>query len=161
MITSPSLSTVPEGKSVTVKKIFSRETSVWVDIAAAPVVVWALLVDAASYSLWNSAVLSIEGMIAKGEQIKLRSTFDPKRSFYLKVKELEPEKRLAWGDNNGTWVFTLTPRGDGGATTFTMSEKIGGLMFPLFARFLPSFDEAFERFAADLKREAEARNQSA
>ena len=37
-----------------------------------------------------------------------------------------------------------------------MSEKIGGPLFPLFARYIPSFDESFERFADDLKKEAES-----
>jgi hypothetical protein len=37
-----------------------------------------------------------------------------------------------------------------------MREKIGGPLFPLFAGAIPSFDESFERFTADLKKEAEA-----
>ena len=44
----------------------------------------------------------------------------------------------------------------GGGARFTMTEKIGGPLFPLFARYIPPFDESFEQFAADLKREAEA-----
>jgi hypothetical protein len=37
-----------------------------------------------------------------------------------------------------------------------MTEKIGGPLFPLFAGAIPSFDEVFERYAADLKKEAES-----
>jgi hypothetical protein len=37
-----------------------------------------------------------------------------------------------------------------------MSERIGGPLFPLFASYIPPFDESFERFAADLKKEAES-----
>jgi hypothetical protein len=36
-----------------------------------------------------------------------------------------------------------------------MSEKIGGPLFPLFARMIPPFDESFNQFAADLKKAAE------
>jgi len=36
-----------------------------------------------------------------------------------------------------------------------MREKIGGPMFPLFAKMIPPFDASFEQFAADLKAEAE------
>ena len=36
-----------------------------------------------------------------------------------------------------------------------MRENIGGPMFPLFAGMIPSFDEFFEQFAADLKKAAE------
>jgi hypothetical protein len=38
---------------------------------------------------------------------------------------------------------------------FTMSERIAGLMYPLFAKFLPPLDDAFNQFAADLKKAAE------
>jgi hypothetical protein len=37
-----------------------------------------------------------------------------------------------------------------------MTEKIGGFMFPLFASKIPSFDQSFEKFTADLKAKAEA-----
>jgi hypothetical protein len=37
-----------------------------------------------------------------------------------------------------------------------MTEKIGGPIFPLFARMIPSFDQSFEQYAKDLKKEAEA-----
>jgi hypothetical protein len=65
-----------------------------------------------------------------------------------------PEKRLVWGDAMGSRVYTLDK--DGEATRFTMSEKIGGPLFPLFAGMIPPFDESFDQFAADLKKEAEA-----
>lgn len=144
-----------DGKAVTVKKIFSRETAVGIKIQAAPAIVWALLTNASDFSRWNSTVVSIEGEIKAGNKIKLKSTLDEKRTFNLKVKEFEPEKRLVWGDSMGNRVYTL--KRDGGDTLlFTMTEKIGGPLFPLFAGYIPSFDESFEKFAADLKKEAEA-----
>ena len=42
-----------------------------------------------------------------------------------------------------------------GSIRFTMHEKIGGLMFPLYVKHIPPFDDAFEQYAADLKNEAE------
>ena len=36
-----------------------------------------------------------------------------------------------------------------------MVEKIGGPLFPLFAKMIPPFDGAFEQYAKDLKHEAE------
>ena len=44
---------------------------------------------------------------------------------------------------------------DGQETLFTMIEKIGGPLFPLFASMIPSFDESFDAFAKDVKTEAE------
>jgi hypothetical protein len=68
---------------------------------------------------------------------------------------MEPERRLVWGDSQGSREYTLS-REQSGAVIFSMREKIGGLLFPLFSRFIPPFDKSFEQFAADLKQEAEA-----
>lgn len=141
-------------KATTTRTTFSRETTISTRIAADPSIVWALLTNAAGYPSWNSTVISIEGEIRPGAELKLRSTLDESRTFKLKVREMEPEKRLAWGDNMGRRTFLIAP-GPEGAVSFTMTERIGGLMFPLFAGQIPPFDRSFERFAADLKREAE------
>jgi hypothetical protein len=36
-----------------------------------------------------------------------------------------------------------------------MTEKIGGFMFPMYAKMIPPFDESFDQFANDLKKESE------
>lgn len=142
------------GKATTLKQTFSRETSVAIDIAADQTIIWNLLTNAADMPRWNSTVTSLDGNIKLGETVQLKSILDDKRVFKLKVKEFEPEKRLVWGDRQGSRVYTLTPAG-AGKVTFSMSEKIGGLMFPLYAKYIPEFDESFEQYAADLKHEAE------
>lgn len=142
------------GKATTVKTTFSRETSVEINIQADAGIIWQLLTNAADYSRWNSTVTSLEGAIKLGETIKLKSILDAKRVFKLKVKAFEPEQKLAWGDGQGTRVYTLT-KNQNGSVTFEMTEKIGGLMFPLYAKMIPPFDASFEQFAADLKKEAE------
>ncbi len=142
-------------KATTIKKTFSRETSVSIEIAADPAIVWALLTKASDYPRWNSTITSIEGQIALGQKIKLKSTLDAKRIFTLKIKEFDPNKRLVWGDGKGSRIYTITPNSNG-TITFSMDEKIGGLMFPMYAKYIPSFDESFDQFAADLKKEAEA-----
>ena len=149
------MTTIPSsGKAVTTKKIFSRETAVSIDIQADKSIIWALLTNASDFPRWNSTVISIEGMIAPGEKIKLRSKLDPKREFSLKVKEYDAEVMMVWGDAMGNRVFTLKTIGDN-LTHFTMVEKIGGPLFPLFAGMIPPFDETFEQYVRDLKAEAE------
>jgi uncharacterized protein YndB with AHSA1/START domain len=143
-----------DSQATTVKTTFHRETSVSTTIKADPAIIWALLTNASDYPRWNSTVTSIQGNIALGEKIVLKSTLDAKRSFKLKVKEFEPAKRLAWGDGKGLRTYTLRNNGDG-TVTFSMHERIGGLMFPMYAKYIPSFDDSFNAFAADLKREAE------
>jgi len=142
------------GKATTEKQTFSRTTSVSIDIHAARAIAWKLLTNAPDYPRWNSGIISIEGNIAASQVIKLKSKLAPKRTFKLKVTDFEAEKRLQWGDGQGSRIYTLTANGNGGIV-FSMTEKIGGLMFPLYAKYIPSFDQSFEQFAADLKKEAE------
>jgi uncharacterized protein YndB with AHSA1/START domain len=144
-----------EGKARTTKKSFSRETSVSTTILADPAIVWALLTNASDYPRWNSTVISLKGSIREGETVELKSILDEKRTFKLKVKEFAPERRLVWGDAMGSRVYTIDKL-DAGSVLFSMAEKIGGPLFPLFAGSIPSFDESFEQIAADLKKEAEA-----
>ena len=144
-------------KALTTKKTFNRTTSISQIISASPEIIWSLLTDAENFSTWNSTVVSIEGNIRLGEKIRLKSTLDPSRTFKLKVKEFVPNQKLVWGDGLGKRTYTLKNVGE--ATEFSMTEKIGGLMFPLFAGKIPSFDASFEAFAADLKKEAESKTE--
>lgn len=146
--------TQPVGPATTIKKFFSRQTSVAIDIAASPEKIWKLLTHADAFASWNRTIVELTGKIAPGGTIVLRSTLAPERKFKLKIKEFEPNKRLSWGDAMGTRVFTLSPT-PGGETRFSMSETIGGPIYPLFARLIPSFDDSFDQFAADLKKAAE------
>jgi uncharacterized protein YndB with AHSA1/START domain len=139
----------------TTKRLFSRETEVAVEIRAGAADVWGLLVDAARYPKWNSTVVSIDGEIALGKTIKLKSTLAPKRTFKLTVRDFQPPTVLVWGDALGKRTYRVTPNA-GGTVTFSIHEKIGGPLFPLFARMIPPFDAAFDQFAADLKKQAES-----
>ncbi len=151
------LSTIAQnGKATTVKKTFNRTTSVSTLIDAPASTIWSLLTNAEKFPQWNSTIVSLEGSIAKGEKIRLKSTLDTSRTFKLKVKEITPNEKLVWGDAMGQRTYTLTKSGNN--ILFSMTEKIGGFMFPLFANKIPAFDESFEQFAADLKKEAEKGN---
>ncbi|MFT5194651.1 MAG: hypothetical protein ACI9EW_002142 [Cellvibrionaceae bacterium] len=154
------MSNTANGKATTIKETFSRETSVTISIQADKTVVWNLLTNAPDMPRWNSTVVALDGNIKLGETVQLKSILDDKRVFKLKVKEFETEKRLVWGDRQGSRVYTLTPSDDG-SVVFSMVEKIGGLMFPLYAKYIPEFDESFEQYAADLKKEAELVQNSA
>ena len=148
-------STNQQDGAQTIRKTFSRETTVSTTIQADAGIVWALLTNASDYPRWNSTVVSITGEIRQGGNIELKSTLDEKRVFKLKVKEFVPEKRLVWGDAQGNRAYSLTRR-EAGGVRFEMTEKIGGPLFPLFAGYIPPFDESFDSFAADLKKEAES-----
>ena len=139
---------------ITIKKTFSRTTTISVIINADVSIIWKLLTNVSNFSRWNSTILSIEGEIVLGGRIKLKNYLDPKRTFKLKIKEIIPQKKIVWGDSMGSRTFTLEESGTGGVL-FVMTEKIGSILFPLFANKIPSFDESFEKYAEDLKNEAE------
>ncbi len=154
IIMSSTIVSAQNGKATTEKNTFNRTTSVGIDINSSPDKIWALLTNAANYPKWNSTVISIQGTIAESEKIKLKSTLDTSRVFKLKVKEFTPNEKLVWGDGKGLRTYTLT-NNENGTTTFFMTETIGGLMFPMYAKYIPEFDDNFETFAADLKKAAE------
>lgn len=153
-MTVANISMAQNGKATTTKTTFSRETTVSISIQAESSIIWSLLTNAADYPRWNSTIIAIDGTIAAGEKIELKSTLDTTRTFKLKVLTFQPESLLVWGDSKGQRTYTLI-KNDNGTITFTMTEKIGGLMFPMYAKYIPSFDEAFEQFVSDLKTEAE------
>lgn len=128
-------------------------------IDAQPERVWALLTDAAGYSRWNKAVLSLEGSIAPGSTIKLVSVANPKRAFRLMVTDMTRPNRMIWADGmplglfSGVRTFRIEPRE--GVTHFEMTEVYTGLLAPLFTKAIPDLQPSFELFADSLKAAAE------
>lgn len=141
------------GVAKTIKKPFSRSTTVGISIKSSPEDVWEVLNDISAYSKWNSTIISIEGSIFENSRIRLKSTLDPKRFFSLKVKDVVPNVEMVWKGNMGKREFYLEEYS--GKTLFRMTETIGGPLFPLFSRMIPPFDESFEAFASDLKNHVE------
>lgn len=137
--------------------LFRMECGVRVSINAPASRVWSLLTNAGDFARWNSTVTSIEGEIALGKPLKVKVPIST-RTFTPKVTALEPNTRMVWSDGmlpffKGVRTFTLTPSGD--ATEFTMVEVFQGMMLPMIKGALPDFGPPFERYALDLKQEAE------
>lgn len=149
----------PNGKATHQKTTFRMEYAVAINVKATPQRIWAMLTNAADFPRWNSTIQSIEGQITQGQKIKLRASIAPERIFNLNIREYVPQQRLVWNDGmapmfTGVRTFTLTPKPDQ-TTDFQMSEVFSGLMLPMIAGSLPDFGPVFERYAADLKTEAE------
>jgi hypothetical protein len=149
----------PDGKASHSKTAFRMEYAVSINVRSTTQRIWVMLTNAANFPRWNSTIQSIEGQIAAGQKIKLRATIAPERVFNLNIREFVPEQRLVWSDGmapmfTGVRTFTLTPKPDQ-TTDFHMAEVFSGLMLPLIAGSLPNFGPVFERYAADLKAEAE------
>lgn len=151
-----------KGIASTIKTTFSRATSISINIHADKSTIWKLLTNAEDFPRWNSTIISMEGSIEEGKKIKLKSTTDESRTFNLSVALIQPEQKMVWSDGmapffKGVRTYTLDSNADG-SVQFTMHEKLAGIMFALAAKHIPSFDEPFEQFAADLKKEAEAKS---
>lgn len=151
---------VANGKAEKTSKAFRLDYRVGITINAPAETVWSILTNADAYPSWNSTIDSIEGTIAPNEKIKLHAKISPKRAFKLKVSEFNPYKKMIWSDGNamfkGVRTFTLESMGEN-TTVFTMQEVFTGAMLPMIKGSLPDFTNDFETFAADLKKEAEAK----
>jgi hypothetical protein len=97
---------------------------------------WAILTDAPGYPAWDSGVERVEGSIAPGEKIKVRSKANPGRAFPVKVTD------------------PLAP-GTDGTTRFTMREEYTGPLLPLIWRSMPDLGPSFRQFASGLTKRAE------
>jgi hypothetical protein len=134
--------------------------SVQKTINASPEKVWAVLTDAASYPDWNKAVVSLQGRIALGEKVKLVSVVDPKRTFTLKVAELDQPRKMVWSSGmpfglfKGVRTYELRPNGTDG-TEFSMAEVFSGPLAPMITKAIPDMTESFQQWADGLKQAAE------
>jgi hypothetical protein len=79
----------------------------------------------------------------------------------VKVTEFEPGRRMVWSGGMplglflGVRTYLLTPS-TAREVEFSMREVYSGLLAPLITRSIPDLQPAFDQFAADLKRHAEA-----
>jgi hypothetical protein len=140
------------------RSTFRMECSVRINIRAIPGKIFGILTNAGDFPRWNSTVKSIEGMIAEGERIKVRTPTSD-RVFKLKVSNVVRNQTMTWSDGfapmfKGVRTFTLKDKGDG-TTDFEMREVFSGLMLPMIAGSLPDLGPVFDQYAADLKAAAE------
>ena len=140
------------------RSAFSLACRVEVNIRASAAEVWKLLTDAQGFARWNSTVTSIEGQVREGERLRIRVP-GTDRAFTPKVSDVVPDERMTWTGGfapifQGVRTLTLKPSSDA-STDFAMAERFSGLILPLIRRSLPDFGPIFERYANDLKHEAE------
>lgn len=125
--------------------------------------VWKHLVDAGAWNTWDSGVDSVDGEVAPGATVKIRSKAAPGRTFPVKVTTFDKPSRLVFSGGmplglfRGVRTYTLTPLEDGG-TEFHMREEYSGPMLGLIWKSIPDLSPSFEQFAQGLKKVAESRN---
>jgi hypothetical protein len=138
--------------------VFSMTCGVALNIRAQAATIWGLLTDANGFPRWNSTVTRVEGQIRDGERLRLHVP-GTNRTFTPRVSGVVPDERMTWTGGfspvfKGVRTFELRPSDDG-STEFLMEERFSGLMLPFVKGSMPDFGPVFERYANDLKREAE------
>jgi len=144
-------------------RVLSMSCRVELTIRARADTVWRLLTNAEDFPRWNSTVASVEGQIREGERLRVRVP-GTDRVFTPRVSDVVPDQRMTWTGGfspvfKGVRTFELKPCEDG-STDFVMAERFSGMMLPLARGSMPDFGPVFERYAGDLKREAELRQSS-
>jgi uncharacterized protein YndB with AHSA1/START domain len=133
-------------------------------IGASPEAVWAVLTDGAAWPAWDSGVEAVEGRIAAGETVRIRSQAAPGRSFPVKVTTFDPPARLRFSGGmpfglfRGVRTYTLSPilsPDAPGGTAFQMREEYTGPLLGVIWRSMPDLGPSFEKFARGLKQRAE------
>jgi polyketide cyclase/dehydrase/lipid transport protein len=74
-------------------------------IQADPTRVWSILTDGAGWSSWDSGVDKVEGRIAQGETITIRSKVAAGRAFPVKVTTFEPGRTLVFSGGMPLGLF--------------------------------------------------------
>jgi hypothetical protein len=150
--------TQPRPQVTQTRRTFSLVCRVEVSIQSQPGRIWTLLTDANDFHRWNSTVTAIEGEIHDGQRIRVHVP-GTDRTFTPRISNVVADTRMTWTGGfaplfKGVRRFELTAQ-SGGSTMFVMEERFSGLLMPIVRRSMPDFGPVFERYAADLKHEAE------
>ena len=140
------------------KNIFSMTCTVKAKINAEAESIWNLLTDAKRFPNWNSTISAIDGNIAEGERICIHVP-GTSRTFKPKVSDVVDKQSMIWSNGlskifRGARSFELRQCANG-ATEFIMEEEFSGVLFAVVKNKLPDFKLIFEKYANDLKKEAE------
>jgi hypothetical protein len=129
-------------------------------IEATPDEVWAVLADGPGWADWDSGVISVDGELAPGSEIRLVSSVSPTRTFKLKVTAFEPGHRLELSSGMPLGLFTGVRGYDlepvAGGTRFTMREEYSGPMARMITKSIPDLQPSFDQFVTGLKARVEA-----
>ena len=130
-------------------------------ISASPDKVWATLVDGGNWPNWDSGVEGLDGSIAPGNKITIKSSAAPGRAFPVTVSEFQPPRRLQFsggaplGMFKGVRTYTLAGS-ENGTTRFTMREEYTGILLGMIWRSMPDLQPSFDQFVRGIKQKVEA-----
>jgi len=121
-----------------------------IDIAATAQRVWSILTDFTAYPQWNPFIRSIEGVVSKGERLKVSIQPEGARAMTFRpiVLAAAADHEFRWlgrillpGIFDGEHYFQLMPVTPGGVR-FVQGEKFSGLLVGLARAGLDSKTKA-------------------
>lgn len=132
-----------------------------IDIGATPEQVWELLGQPASYASWNPFIVSMQGQLAEGQQLRavMQSPGRKAMAFKPRVLKVDAARELRWrgrllmpGIFDGEHYFELQRNANG--TRLLHGETFSGVL--LWVMDIETFKPDFERMNAALKRACES-----
>ncbi|MDB5621335.1 SRPBCC domain-containing protein [Tardiphaga sp.] len=130
-------------------------------INATPSAVWAVLVDGADWPSWDSGVEAVDGTIAEGHKIRIRSKVAPGRTFPVKVTTLRAPSQLVFtggmplGLFTGERTYSVTEAPTGGVLVH-MREQYTGPLAGSIGKSIPDLNPSFRQFVDGLKARVES-----
>ena len=130
------------------------------DIAAPSQAVWDALIDVQGWPHWDSGVTAVDGTIALGAKIVIRSAAAEGRAFPVKVVELDPPNRLVFAGGmplglfHGVRTYSLAANSTG--THVHMREEYSGPMLGMIWKSMPDLGPSFRQFVEGLRTRVES-----
>lgn len=135
-----------------------------IEIAAPPKVVWQVLTDFQRYPEWNPFIVSLEGPLKVGSELRVVLSPPESREYHILPQLLtcNPEQELRWAGKwgarflfRGEHFFRLVPL-DGDRTRFVHGEDFNGILVRWLTRQLTYVARGFVFMNQALKRRAES-----
>jgi len=134
-------------------------------ISAPAALVWAVLVDLAAYSDWNSFAYSVKSTLRVGDRLTMKLRLRPRWGWNILIVEevtlVDAQRRLGWRTLSPAWLlqgerFQMLEALDVNRTRYTTSEAFSGILAPLVKWFIGhDFQRGYDNAARDLKQRAE------
>ena len=119
-----------------------------------------MLADGAAWPSWDSGVDAVDGELAAGKRVTVRSSAAPGRSFPVTVTAFEPPRRIQFSGGMPAGLFRgvrdHTLQAASGGTRFVMREEYTAPLLPLVWLSMPDLQPSFDRCAEGLKRRVES-----
>jgi hypothetical protein len=142
--------------------MLTRTIDAWIDIEASPDRIWEVLVDFSNWGSWNSFIPSVEGILKKGERLKIKvcppglkpMTFEPKVFSLMQNKEIVWGGSFLWIVYRGEHLFLLEPLDDN-RTRFRQIERFHGPMVLFMGSMIKKTEKGYHQMNNLLKKRVE------